>query len=235
MTPERFERLKDALERRQPDLTVLCEDVHKKHNISAILRSCDAVGIGELQVISPDETWRHYRGIAGGSHKWVDTRCHPDIRTAITTLQDTGHQVVAAHFSADAIDYREHDFTRPTALLLGAEREGLSPVAAKLADRHIIIPMRGLVRSLNVSVAAAVILYEAARQRESAGLYDSPQLDEQTRRQRLFEWSYPAVAEHCRRHGLPYPELDAEGFMVPEPAEGRPRLPRQPEDKARRT
>lgn len=111
------------------------------------------------------------------------------------------------------MDYRAWDFTRPTALLLGAERLGVSRPAALLADAHLTIPMRGLVTSLNVSVAAAVILYEAARQREAAGCYDHPRLDAATRERLLFEWSYPAVARHCRAHGLPYPALDAQGFI----------------------
>lgn len=213
MTPERFAKLRAVLDRRQPDLTVLCEDVHKSHNISAILRSCDAVGVAELHAVSPGGEWSRHRGVSGGSRKWVRSRIHRSIESAVADLHDNGYQILAAHFSSNSLDYRSADFTRPTAILLGAERLGVSAQAATLADAHIVVPMRGLVESLNVSVAAAVILYEAARQREEAGFYARPRLDERTYRELLFEWSYPAAARHCQARGLPYPALDAEGFI----------------------
>jgi tRNA (guanosine-2'-O-)-methyltransferase len=214
MTPERFAKLKAVLDRRQPDLTVLAEDVHKSHNISAILRTCDAVGVSELHAVSPGGEFVRHRMISGGSRKWVRARVHGNIAEAISTLKSGGHQIVAAHLSPTAVDYRTVDFTRPTAILLGAELLGVSAMAAAAADVHVCIPMRGLVESLNVSVAAAVLLYEAARQRDAAGLYDRCWLDPATYRDILFEWCYPAAAHRLRAKGLPYPELDAEGFIA---------------------
>jgi tRNA (guanosine-2'-O-)-methyltransferase len=214
MTPERFARLKAVLDRRQPDLTVLAEDVHKSHNISAIVRTCDAVGVLELHAVSPGGEFPRHRMISGGSRKWLRTRVHADVGTAIGALRAAGFRVAAAHLSADAIDYRRWDFTQPTALLLGSELVGVSPQAATLADAHVTVPMRGHVASLNVSVAAAILLYEAARQRETAGLYARCRLDSVTYRELLFEWGYPAAARHCRARGIPYPELDGEGFLL---------------------
>jgi tRNA (guanosine-2'-O-)-methyltransferase len=214
MTPQRFARLRAALDRRQPDLTVLAEDIHKSHNISAVLRTCDAVGIGAIHAVSPGGEFHRHRGISGGSRKWVQSQIQDDIGTAIAQLKHQGFHVVAAHFSESSVDYRRWDFTRPTALLLGAEKLGVSPRAAALAECCLFIPMRGLVESLNVSVAAAVILYEAARQREAAGLYDHSRLPAEAYREQLFEWAYPAVARLCRARGLPYPALDADGFIV---------------------
>jgi tRNA (guanosine-2'-O-)-methyltransferase len=214
VTPARFAKLKAVLERRQPDLTVLCEDVHKSHNISAILRTCDAVGVAELHAVSPGGEFTRHHMVSGGSRKWVRTRAHRDIGDAARLLKSSGFQIVAAHLSGSSTDYRRCDFTRPTAVLLGAELAGVSDRAAALADLHLAIPMRGHVESLNVSVAAALILYEAARQREAAGLYARCRLDEATYRELLFEWSYPAAARHCRAKAIPYPTLDAQGFMV---------------------
>lgn len=214
MTPERFARLKAVLDRRQPDLTVLAEDVHKSHNISAILRTCDAVGIPELHAVSPGGAFARHRMVSGGSRKWVRTRLHRDVDGAVSQLRSEGFQVVAAHLSDRSADYRGWDFTRPTAVLVGAELLGVTDRAAALADAHLVVPMRGLVESLNVSVAAAVILYEAARQREAAGLYARCRLDPQAYRDILFEWSYPAAARVCREKGIPYPALDAEGFIA---------------------
>jgi tRNA (guanosine-2'-O-)-methyltransferase len=214
MTPERFAKLKAVLDRRQPDLTVLAEDVHKSHNISAILRTCDAVGVAELHAVSPGGEFTRHRMISGGSRKWVRTRAHADIGGAIAHLHSLRFHVVAADFSNESTDYRGWDFSQPTALLLGSELLGVSARAAALADCRVFIPMRGLVQSLNVSVAAAVLLYEAARQREAAGLYDHCRLDAVTYREILFEWSYPAAARHCRAKGLAYPALDADGFIA---------------------
>jgi tRNA (guanosine-2'-O-)-methyltransferase len=214
VTPERFARLKAVLDRRQPDLTVLAEDVHKAHNISAVLRSCDAVGVAEIHVVSPGgEFYRHHM-VSGGSRKWVQVRPHRSMDTAVHALHARGFQVLAAHFSAAARDYRDVDYTRPTAILVGAERTGVSAHAAALADGHILVPMRGMVSSLNVSVATAVILYEAARQRDVAGLYAHCRFDAETYRAALFEWCYPGVAQICQAQGLPYPDLDESGFIL---------------------
>lgn len=213
MTPERYRKLRSTLERRQPDLTVLMDDVHKDHNLSAILRTADAVGIINIHAVSPGhEVARHHK-MAGGSRKWVTTRLHPDIETAVGRLHDDGFSVVAAHFSNRAQDFRTIDFTRPTAVLMGSELRGVSNRGAELADQHAVIPMQGMVASLNVSVAAALILYEAQRQRQNAGLYDQPRLDEAVIRRKLFEWAYPRIARHCRDRGKPYPELDEDGYL----------------------
>ncbi len=214
MTPERFTKLKAVLDRRQPDLAVLAEDVHKSHNISAVLRTCDAVGVMELHAVSPGGEFSRHRMISGGSRKWVRTRTHRDIDEAASHLKQMGFHIVAAHFSGQSTDYRAWDYTRPTALLLGGELLGVSARAAALADAQVFIPMRGLVESLNVSVAAAVILYEAARQREAAGLYARCRLDADSYRDLLFEWCYPVVARHCKARGIAYPALDAEGFIA---------------------
>lgn len=235
MTPARFAKLKAVLDRRQPDLTVLAEDVHKAHNIAAVLRTCDAVGVSELHAVSPGGEFARHRGISGGSRKWVRVRLHRDLEAAATALKSSGFHVVAANLSSRSTDYRGWDFTRPTALLLGSELLGVSARAAALAEAELHVPMRGLVASLNVSVAAAVILYEAARQREAAGLYDHCRLDATTYRELLFEWSYPAAARHCRARGLPYPALDAQGFIQRQALAGSLRSARQAARKAPRT
>jgi tRNA (guanosine-2'-O-)-methyltransferase len=214
MTPERFARFKAVLDRRQPDLTVLVENVHKPHNVSALLRTCDAVGIPLVHAVSPGGEFHRHHMVSGGARKWVRTEPHRDITSAIHHLHATGFRIVAAHLDARALDYRAVDFTQPTALLIGSELAGVSTAAALLADERIGVPMQGLAESLNVSVAAAVILYEALAQRERAGLYDECRLDETSYRETLFEWCYPKVARLCRERGLPLPDLDASGFIA---------------------
>lgn len=214
MTPERYALLQACLDRRQPDLTVLTENVHKPHNLSAIVRTCDAVGVFRAHAVSADGAVGRHKKTAGGSSRWVELKVHPGLGQAVDELRDGGHQILAAHLSGSAQDFRSVDYTRPTAILMGSELYGVSAEAAALADRHIVIPMAGMVESLNVSVAAALILFEAQRQRRDAGLYDRPRLPADERKRILFEWAYPRVARLCRRRGEPYPELDEDGYLL---------------------
>jgi len=216
VTPERYQRILEVLERRQPDLTVLTEEVHKPHNISAIIRTCDAVGVFEVNCLNsmPQEDTPTFKQVARGSQKWIKLRDLDRIETAINQLQQRQFKVYAAHFSQMAIDYRKIDYTQPTAILLGAEKWGVSDRAAALVDGHIIIPMLGMVQSLNVSVAAAVILFEAQRQRLEAGLYDRPRLDRETFDRTLFEWCYPDLAAVYRKENQPFPKLGDNGDIL---------------------
>jgi len=214
MTPQRYQKLRRVLDSRQPDLTVLLDNVHKPHNFSAILRSCDAVGVFEAHAVWQDPKLRANHLTSGGAAKWVRICTHPDIATAVAELREQGFQLVAAHPQGDARDYRELDYTHPTALLLGAELQGLGKAALECADERVCVPMMGMVESLNVSVAAATILFEAQRQRMNADLYAESRLDRVRYHQTLFEWAHPAVASYCRRHGLAYPELGDDGEIV---------------------
>ena len=216
MIPRRYERLKQVLNKRQPDLTVLTEDVHKPHNLSAILRTCDAVGVFAVHAVNRHSDIPTFSQVAQGSEKWVKLHSHPDIKTAIKHLQASKHKVYAAHLSDVAVDYRQVDYTQPTAILLGTEKWGVTDEAANLVDGHIVIPMQGMVQSLNVSVANAVILFEAQRQRLQAGLYDKVRLDPETYHQVVFEWGYPEIADLYRRQGKPYPNLGESGEILAE-------------------
>lgn len=188
MTEARRKRIEEVLRRRQPDLTVLLENVHKPHNLSAILRSCDAVGVLEAHAVNPTGGVPTFNETSGGSHKWVYLRVHPGIREAYAHLRARGFRVYATALREDALDYRQVDYTKPTAILLGAEKWGVSEEALALADGAIRIPMLGMVQSLNVSVAAAVILFEAQRQRLQAGLYEAPRLEPGLYQKVLEDW-----------------------------------------------
>lgn len=218
MTPERYQRLRSVLDRRQPDLTVVTDNVHKGRNLSAIVRTADAAGVAEMHAVIGDRDYRAFRGTAMGSHSWVKVHRHPDIATVITDLQAQGFQVLAAHTDDQAVDYRQPDYTRPTAVLLGAEKRGVSELACTLADAHITIAMQGMVQSYNVSVAAGIILSEAQYQRQRAGLYDRPRLAPEVYQRTLFEWAHPEVRDFCRSKGLAYPPLRDDG-EIDEPAE----------------
>ena len=218
LLPRRFERLKAVLDHRMADLTVLLEHVEKPHNLSAILRSCDAVGALEAHAVSLQGRPRTFNSTAQGSQKWVALNDHPNIETAIGTLKQQGFRVFGTHLGVDARDDRDCAFTGPPAFVLGAEKWGLSDRARDLMDEALFIPMRGMVQSLNVSVATATLLFEALRQRQAAGLAPShgEGLEPDHYRQLLFEWSYPDVARWCREQGRDYPELNAEGELTEE-------------------
>lgn len=185
MTPERQARIRQVLDRRQPDLTVVMDQVHKPHNLAAISRTCDAVGVLELHAIPVASSTRiHGNKAASGAGKWLPVQRHESVDEAFGNLRAAGFRLLAAHFDDDAVDYREVDYTRPTALVVGAELDGLSEEAIEAADASVAIPMCGMTKSLNVSVATALILYEAMRQRETAGMYRQPRLS----KERYEEW-----------------------------------------------
>ena len=218
LLPRRFERLKAVLDRRMANLTVLLEHVHKPHNLSAILRSCDAVGALEAHAVNLPGRLPTFNSTAQGSQKWVPLHSHASAVAAIAALREQGFRLYGTHLGVEAVDYRSCDFTGPTAFVLGAEKWGLQPDTAAAVDQAIYIPMRGMVQSLNVSVAAATLLFEALRQRQAAGVL--PEAGEGIPAERygclLFEWCYPQVAAWCRQQGRPYPALDAEGGILEE-------------------
>ena len=214
MTPERFEKLKAALARRQPDLTVYMDAVNKSHNVSAIVRTADAVGIHRLHALSTGGSLRRHHMIAGGAKHYVGLTLHDSTAAALTALRAAGWRLVAAHAGARARDYRSVDYTHKVALMVGAELGGLSDAALAAADEHVAIPMHGLGTSLNVSVAVGVLLLEAERQRRAAGLYESSRLTRSEYDRTLFEWCYPDIAERCRQLGRGYPSLTADGMLA---------------------
>ncbi|MDH5184172.1 MAG: tRNA (guanosine(18)-2'-O)-methyltransferase TrmH [Gammaproteobacteria bacterium] len=215
MTPERYQKLQHILNSRQPDLTVLMEELHKPRNFAAILRSCDAVGALEAHAVAPDGIPFHRPKAAAGSTRWVKIRRHNTIEDAVAKLKARGMRIIAAHPSAHAIDFRAYDYTQPTAIIMGSELDGLSDAALKLTDDVVVIPMQGMVQSLNVSVSAALILFEAQRQRKDAGLYEQRHIDDASYHRLMFEWGYPRLAHFYRQKNLPYPPIDEKtGYLI---------------------
>ena len=202
------------LDRRQPDLSVILDQVHKPHNLSAIVRTCDAVGVCDVHAIQTGQPLSVKQHYAAGAGEWVNVTRYSEVEAAIVAQQQQGVAVYAAHLSATAVDFRDVDYTRPCSILLGAELWGVSEAAAAAVDQHIIIPMAGFVESLNVSVAAAVILFEAQRQRSVAGMYDMTRLAAPDYERILFEWLHPRLAKHFNDRGEPYPALDEDGDPV---------------------
>jgi tRNA (guanosine-2'-O-)-methyltransferase len=212
MSPERYARITQMLNHRQPELTVCMEQVHKPHNLAAIVRTADAVGVSDVHATWFDKAMRLSGKSATGSQNWVTVHSHDSISDAIKTMRAQGMQIIATNLSDTAIDFRQVDYTKPTAILLGQEKTGISKEALALADQDVIIPMVGMCQSLNVSVASALILYEAQRQRELANMYDGEcRLADEEVHRILFEGGHPIFTKLCKEKNLPYPPLDDEG------------------------
>lgn len=218
MNLERYLRIQEVLKARQPDLTVCLEEVHKPNNVSAVIRTADAVGLHQIHAVWPNEQMRTLSHTSAGARNWVEVVTHDTTQEAVKHLKAQDMQVLVTNLSEQAVDFRKIDYTRPTAIIVGSEKSGISQQALALADQEIVIPMVGMVQSLNVSVACALILYEAQRQRQQAGMYQREKslLPEQTIQRILFERGHPVLAKVAQRKGLAYPPLNAQGEIVAE-------------------
>ncbi len=175
----RSERIQEVLARRQPDLTVVIENVHDPHNVSAILRSCDAVGIMQVELLYTVEKFpRIGKKSSSSANKWLDRRKHTSVEECFATLRDEGFAIFATHLGNSSKSLYELDLTKKVALVFGNEHRGVSDEAATRADRNFQIPMLGMIQSLNVSVACAVALFEALRQRLASNSLKNPKLTE---------------------------------------------------------
>jgi tRNA (guanosine-2'-O-)-methyltransferase len=173
----RAAKFRRVLALRQPDLTVVLENIHDPHNVSAVLRSCDAVGVLRFELLYTRERFpRIGRKSSSSANKWLDHRTHRSVDACYAALRQEGFRICATHLAGDTVSLYDLDLTGPVALVLGNEHRGVSERAAELADVRFHIPMMGMIQSLNVSVAAAVSLYETLRQRWAAGRYNAPSL-----------------------------------------------------------
>jgi tRNA (guanosine-2'-O-)-methyltransferase len=188
-TEERKERICDVLSRRQKDLSLVLNDVHDPHNVSAVLRSCDAFGVARAHLLYKNCVFPHLgKKSSASAKKWVQTVRHDSAKSLAETLRADGAQIIATACSPTAKPLYEWDLAVPTAVVLGNEHGGVDEELAPYVDGELYIPMQGMVQSLNVSVAAAIILYEAFRQRQARGFYDRPSYSEDERKALFDAW-----------------------------------------------
>ncbi len=190
MTPERYQRLLTVLNKRQPDLTVVLENVFDPHNISAVMRTCDAVGIQEIYILNT-KIPRHKKWGAKSSSsaaKWLTIHQFTDADACFAALREKYTKIYTTHLSTDAVDLYELNLTEPVALVFGNEHSGVSDEIIALADGNFIIPQVGIIKSLNISVACAVTLYEAQRQKTIDGHYNQPRIHDSHLNNLLEQW-----------------------------------------------
>jgi len=185
----RVEKIRRVLSLRQTDLAVVLENIHDPHNVSAILRSCDAVGIMHVELLYTQEKFpRIGKKSSSSASKWIDRRRHTSVEECYSLLHQEGFTVCATHLGESSVSLYDLDLTGKVALIFGNEHRGVSDEAAAKADKSFQIPMMGMIQSLNVSVACAVSVYEALRQRLARGTSTWSGLSEKEKADLYDDW-----------------------------------------------
>ena len=202
MEEDRKKRIMDVLGKRQPEITVLLENVFDPHNISAVMRTCDSVGIGTIHTLYTEAPPHNHTGFrsSAGTWKWIEGVEFQNNDECIQALRAKYGRVYAAHLDADATPLYAFDFTKPVALVFGNEQKGCTSSLLEKCDGSIYIPQMGMVQSLNISVACAIMLYEAFRQKFAAGHYHHAALPDAEIQRLMSEWTdFSKVREKKRR------------------------------------
>lgn len=188
-TEKRIAKITKAAKARQKSLFVVLENIHDPHNVSAIYRSCDAVGILKIGLVYTIEKFPKISRVTSSSaNKWIETIKFNSIEECVNYLKENGYKIYVSILDESAKSIYDIDFTIPSAIVMGNEHRGVSKEFINYADEKIYIPMRGMIQSLNVSVATAVTLYEALRQRTIKGLYDKPDLNNEELENLINHW-----------------------------------------------
>ena len=192
MTPERYQRLTAVLNKRQPDLTVVLENVFDPHNISAVMRTCDAVGMQDIYILNskipPHKKWGAKS--SSSAAQWLTIHQFTGAAECFAALRQRFKKIYTTHLSTDAVGLHQLNLTEPVALVFGNEHSGVSDEIIAMADGNFIIPQVGIIKSLNISVACAVTLYEAFRQKTNAGHYDQIKLEGDKLELLRNEWGF---------------------------------------------
>ena len=192
MTPERIERLTNVLAKRQPGLTVVLENVSDPHNISAVMRTCDAVGVQDVYILNTKiglhEMWSAKS--SSSAAKWLTVHQFTNAEECFAALRKNFSKIYTTHLSTDAVDLYELNLTESVALVFGNEHSGVSDDIIGMADGNFLIPQVGIIKSLNISVACAVSLYEAYRQKKIAGHFDNINLPVETYSLLKKQWGF---------------------------------------------
>lgn len=189
VTESRKEKIINAAKNRQFSLHLVLENIHDPHNVSAIFRSCDAVGVPSVSLIYNYEKFPKIgKKSSASAFKWVEKEKYKTVEDCFNTLRKKNFKIYTTAITNDAVSLYDLDFSEKCAVVLGNEHRGVSDDSIKLADKCFTIPMYGFVQSLNVSVAAAVILYEAQRQRLLKGKYEKSELNENELNELVMKW-----------------------------------------------
>ena len=189
-TEKRIEKIKAVVSKRQPSLKIILENIHDPHNVSAIFRTCDAAGIPKVSLLYNIESFPKIgKKSSASAFKWIERDKFRSVEECYKQLRSEGYKIYVSSISEGAKDLYEMDFTEKSAIVMGNEHRGVSKEAEDLADEKFYIPMYGMVQSLNVSVSAAITIYEALRQRTAKGMYDKSELNNEQIEEWINKWS----------------------------------------------
>ncbi len=177
MTEERLNRIKEVALNRQNDLTVVLNNVHDPHNIGAVLRTCDSVGIKEIYALFTDDRIGEENLILGknsasSARKWVDVYMYRDSQKCFADLKKKYDLIFGTHLGTESVSLYSLNLSKSVALVFGNEHSGIDEDVLQYLDGNFVIPQYGMVKSLNISVSVAITLYETLRQREINGSYN---------------------------------------------------------------
>ncbi len=191
MTSERLQKIEAVLSKRQNDITVVLENINDPHNISAIMRSCDAIGIQEIYILNTKipayQKWDSRS--SSSAMKWLTVHQFINAAACFEAIRKKHLHILTTNLTSGAVSLYDLDLTQSVALVFGNEHSGVSEEIKAFADGNFAIPQVGMIRSLNVSVACAVSLYEAFRQRTTAGQYEKQTIDDKTYEVLKIKWT----------------------------------------------
>ncbi len=190
-TEERIKRINTVLAQRQRDLVIVLENIRNTHNANAIIRTMDLMGVQNLYIINTlQEPFPINTAISTGAEKWITIKEFFSIKECIEELKRNNLKLFTTHLKAHAVPVSDTNFSQPVAIAFGNEKEGLSERMLKESDENIFIPMRGMVKSFNISVSVGIILYEAIRQRISSGYIYKGSLLEEEKKELFNNWVF---------------------------------------------
>lgn len=209
MNPDREQKIRDVIRRSQPDLTVVLENVFDPLNVSAVLRSCDAVGVREIFLIYSEDYLRGKelkigKKTSGGAFRWIEAYYFTDAGECFRRVRERYGRILTTGLSAESASLYDLDLSESVALVFGNEHEGLSPAALAASDGNFVIPQAGFTGSLNISAACAVALFEASRQRRAKGFYDERAKFTPEQQEMLFQkWKKMLLRDKNPIHAIP--------------------------------
>jgi tRNA (guanosine-2'-O-)-methyltransferase len=178
ISEKRLAKIKELVRRRQRDMTLILENVHDPHNLGAIIRTCEAVGMKEVFILytveTTNEEWYVGRNAASGVKKWLDLHFYTELDACVNHVKEKYKTIATTHLYKPTTSAYDYDYTAPFALVFGNEHAGVTEEMYAVSNQNIAIPIMGMAESLNVSASASVILFEAMRQRIHSGQYDRP-------------------------------------------------------------
>ncbi len=185
LLPERIERLKEVLANRIVSVTVVLENLHKDFNISAILRTCESFGIQEVHVVPQPGEGKVFKTITQGCHKWLTIHRHEDVPGCFRILKARGFKILAGAFGKDSLPLERVDFSGRVALVFSNELDGADPEVLDGVDGFFIIPMTGFSQSLNVSVAAGIVIHRVLQYKRESN--EEPERIHEDEAERILE------------------------------------------------